>query len=235
MKRSQLPGFEFSRGVRTAKTGADVEIPISADALGALEELRLAHGCGGRLFPGFSEMRVRRAFDLAKKLAGITRRLRLHDLRHGLGSRLASRGVSLPVIGKLLGHSTYRMTERYARPDRASLVDAIGRLAPGFVFQRDIPGDTRRTVEVGRSVVPPAGFEPAIFTLKGRGQFGNREDTAGTAEGASESSGVAAGRWWQKDTLGDTPEPLAVDASGILFALLGTGRRAPAGMTWVTV
>jgi len=29
-------------------------------------------------------------------------------------------------------------------------------------------------------------------------------------------------------------EPLAVDRRGILYCLVGTGRRAPAGMTWVT-
>lgn len=40
--------------------------------------------------------------------------VRLHDLRHTWASVLLGRGVSLPVIGGLLGHSSPAMTARYA-------------------------------------------------------------------------------------------------------------------------
>jgi integrase len=40
--------------------------------------------------------------------------VRLHDLRHTYASVLASAGLSLPVIGGLLGHSTPSTTARYA-------------------------------------------------------------------------------------------------------------------------
>jgi integrase len=39
---------------------------------------------------------------------------RLHDLRHTYASVLASAGLSLPIIGALLGHSTPTTTARYA-------------------------------------------------------------------------------------------------------------------------
>jgi integrase len=39
---------------------------------------------------------------------------RVHDLRHTYASVLASAGLSLPVIGALLGHSTPTTTARYA-------------------------------------------------------------------------------------------------------------------------
>jgi integrase len=39
---------------------------------------------------------------------------RLHDLRHTYASVLASAGLSLPVIGALLGHTTATTTHRYA-------------------------------------------------------------------------------------------------------------------------
>jgi integrase len=39
---------------------------------------------------------------------------RLHDLRHTYASILASRGLSLPVIGALLGHTQPQTTARYA-------------------------------------------------------------------------------------------------------------------------
>jgi integrase len=40
--------------------------------------------------------------------------LRLHDLRHAYASVLASGGLSLPIIGALLGHTTPSTTARYA-------------------------------------------------------------------------------------------------------------------------
>jgi integrase len=46
----------------------------------------------------------------AAKLDGV----RLHDLRHTYASVLVSAGMSLPIIGSLLGHSTPVTTARYA-------------------------------------------------------------------------------------------------------------------------
>jgi integrase len=62
---------------------------------------------------------------------------RLHDLRHTYASVLASAGLSLPVIGALLGHSTPVTTHRYAHlfddPLRAATerASAIIRGEPG--------------------------------------------------------------------------------------------------------
>ena len=39
---------------------------------------------------------------------------RIHDLRHTFASRLASDGQSLPIIGRLLGHTQAQTTARYA-------------------------------------------------------------------------------------------------------------------------
>ena len=40
--------------------------------------------------------------------------LRIHDCRHSFASRALALGVSLPMIGRLLGHSEALTTERYA-------------------------------------------------------------------------------------------------------------------------
>jgi integrase len=40
--------------------------------------------------------------------------VRIHDLRHSFASVAAGAGMSLPVIGKLLGHSQPVTTARYA-------------------------------------------------------------------------------------------------------------------------
>jgi integrase len=39
---------------------------------------------------------------------------RLHDIRHTHASILASMGLSLPIIGALLGHTQVATTQRYA-------------------------------------------------------------------------------------------------------------------------
>ena len=48
-----------------------------------------------------------------RRVAEITG-VRLHDLRHSYASILASSGMSLPIIGALLGHTQASTTHRYA-------------------------------------------------------------------------------------------------------------------------
>jgi hypothetical protein len=69
----------------------------------------------------YSESTLRRYFAIAKQLAGITRRCRLNDLRHTFASNLASEGLSLLDIRDALGHTTVRMSERYAKPNEHAL------------------------------------------------------------------------------------------------------------------
>lgn len=108
------------------KTEREVVIPISAACDAALRECRARPVVGELVFVDeegapLSVTRIRRTFDLAKKLAGITRRVRLHDLRHTYGSSLASDGLSLAIISKVMGHTDQKTTARYARPDNRVL------------------------------------------------------------------------------------------------------------------
>ena len=57
------------------------------------------------------------------------RRIRWHDLRHSFASVGAAAGLSLPLIGALLGHRLPSTTQRYAHPGRNAKQDAIARLA----------------------------------------------------------------------------------------------------------
>jgi len=62
---------------------------------------------------------------------GITdRRLKMvpHVLRHTFASRLIRKGVALPVVQKLLGHSTIQMTMRYVQVEDDQCRSAIDAL-----------------------------------------------------------------------------------------------------------
>jgi integrase len=57
----------------------------------------------------------------AAKLVG----LRIHDLRHTYASKLIKRRVPLYEVSKLMGHSSIRMTERYAHLVQEQLESAV--------------------------------------------------------------------------------------------------------------
>ena len=63
--------------------------------------------------PGEAYKNLTRAWGTARVYAGLDD-VRLHDLRHSYASLAAGRGVSLQMIGKLLGHKVAATTMRYA-------------------------------------------------------------------------------------------------------------------------
>jgi integrase len=69
-----------------------------------------------------------RSWIVARAYGGL-QDVRLHDLRHSYASLAASKGVSLQMIGKLLGHKVAATTQRYAhlaRDAAAAVNDALG-------------------------------------------------------------------------------------------------------------
>lgn len=66
-------------------------------------------------------------FRIARERARMPH-VRFHDLRHTTASLLLAEGVSLPVIGAILGHSDMRTTQRYAHLAIDQLKDAMKRL-----------------------------------------------------------------------------------------------------------
>jgi integrase len=67
--------------------------------------------------------------------------VRVHDLRHNFASHLASNGISLQVVGKLLGHTQAATTMRYAHLQDAPLRDAANQF--GRIFTQTSKADKR--------------------------------------------------------------------------------------------
>ncbi|MDR6955215.1 integrase [Ancylobacter sp. 3268] len=91
--------------------------------------------------------------DLKKPWAALSKHagledVRLHDLRHTFASVGAAAGMSLPVIGGLLGHADAGTTLRYAHlqtdPVRAAADVIAGRISEAMNGKRTEPGGTVR-------------------------------------------------------------------------------------------
>ena len=113
-----------------SKTGAKV-VYLNAPARALLQELpRMADN--RRVIPGMRADSASAAIDNSwsrvRSAAGLGD-VRLHDLRHSFASVGAASGLSLPIIGALLGHKHAATTQRYAHlsadPLRAAN-DAVG-------------------------------------------------------------------------------------------------------------
>ncbi|GMU56650.1 MAG: hypothetical protein AMXMBFR33_57960 [Candidatus Xenobia bacterium] len=136
----------------------------------------------------------RHRFRAALKALGIEN-LRFHDLRHTCASWLVQQGETIQEVSRILGHSTTRMSERYAHLNDHSQQRAVSRLeakmasipgashaGPEVVLES---GENRANGEIGRpkasptrkqktppkqgfSLVEPHGFEPRTSSVQGR-------------------------------------------------------------------
>ena len=77
------------------------------------------------LIPGTHLVNLHKPWYRISKLADLED-VRLHDLRHSFASIGAASGLSLPLIGALLGHTQAQTTARYAHLVGDSLKDAAG-------------------------------------------------------------------------------------------------------------
>ena len=97
---------------------------------------------------------VSKPWSRIRKAAGISD-VRVHDLRRTVGSWLAAQGASLPMIGKVLNHSSVSTTAVYARlqlePVRAALeMNASKMLAVIDHAEKLPPSATRRQDDEAR-------------------------------------------------------------------------------------
>lgn len=128
-------------------------VPLSAPARQLLSEIHEKTGGGEFVFPGRHagehRVEIKRAWlDLCLTAKIVDSDLkptaRLHDLRHTYASVLASAGLSLPVIGALLGHSQPATTARYSHLMDDPLREATER-AGALVMPR---GDGGEVVQI---------------------------------------------------------------------------------------
>jgi integrase len=114
--------IDFAAGVWT-KPGSTTKqktlhrVPLSEASCRLLAEMRSQVGDDADwLFPvhgGTHRGHINAAWAALREAANVPD-ARLHDLRHTFATVLASSGLSLPIIGSLLGHTTAQTTMRYS-------------------------------------------------------------------------------------------------------------------------
>lgn len=70
---------------------------------------------------------VEKALRRYLRVAGVTRRVRFHDLRHTAGLRLANRGVPLQIIQDIMHHKDPRTTRIYTEVDSEVIAEVVDR------------------------------------------------------------------------------------------------------------
>jgi site-specific recombinase XerD len=74
--------------------------------------------------------------------------VRVHDLRHTYAAQLASAGLSLPIIGALLGHTQAATTQRYAHLMDDPLREATERV--GAIISGADGGERAEVIDLRR-------------------------------------------------------------------------------------
>ena len=149
----------------TSKTGRRV-IHLNGPALEVLAEIAVWRTDNPWVIKGAKQGRplvnIRKPWHRMRKAAGL-QDVRLHDLRHSFASVAVAGGLSLPMIGALLGHTQPATTARYAHlaadPLRAAAELIGARLRVGLTSpQEDSPEEMQAVRAKATAYSEPSPF-----------------------------------------------------------------------------
>lgn len=145
---AQLRWTAFDLDARTVATGRAYRSPLPPDVTSGLAALpRTGRGPFAGL-PGGSKRTDRIFTDLIGRTGVMD--LRLHDLRHSFAAIGAGAGLSLHMIGGLLGHSQAATTQRYAHLAADPLQDAADLIGRRLADAMGGTGEPATVIDIGR-------------------------------------------------------------------------------------
>ncbi|QHE86408.1 site-specific integrase [Hydrogenophaga sp. BPS33] len=110
-----------------SKSGRARNVPLSSAAVDVLASLPRFDGCS-YVVPNPSTLKpwgnLHHQWDAIRKRAGLDG-VRIHDLRHSFASNLVNSGRSIYEVGRLLGHTQVKTTQRYAHLSDTVLMSAM--------------------------------------------------------------------------------------------------------------
>ena len=129
LKVSDIDSGRMMLRVEQGKGQRDRDVMLSPHLLELLREWWKAARPRVWLFPGQNPInpvtarQLNRAVTVAKDLAGISKRVSPHTLRHSFATHLLEQGVDIRVIQVLLGHAKLETTALYTRVAVATVRD----------------------------------------------------------------------------------------------------------------
>ena len=129
LKVSDIDSQRMTLRVEQGKGQRDRYVMLSPQLLELLRDWWRAARPPVWLFPGqnpinpVTERQLNRAVTAAKNLAGISKRVSPHTLRHSFATHLLEQGVDIRVIQVLLGHAKLETTALYTRVAVATVRD----------------------------------------------------------------------------------------------------------------
>lgn len=125
-----IDGEAWLKTSRT-KTNTTVNVPLLPAAY-ELIELYSNHPTAvekGTIFPVISNQRMNGYLKEIADICGVTKRLTFHIARHTFATTITlSNGVPIESVSKMLGHTTIRTTQIYAKVIENKLSEDMGRL-----------------------------------------------------------------------------------------------------------
>ncbi|GAA0882169.1 site-specific integrase [Sphingobacterium siyangense subsp. cladoniae] len=114
-----------------AKTETSVRIPILPKAKELMEKYRddPRAGANGTVFPVITNQRMNGYLKEIAEICGISKDLTFHIARHTFATTVTlSNGVPIESVSKMLGHTSIRTTQIYAKVVESKLSEDMGRL-----------------------------------------------------------------------------------------------------------
>ena len=134
LRVGDIDSARMTMRVEQGKGGKDRYTVLSAHLLEALRAYWKIYHPTTWLFPSSSRPHpmdptgLQRAYQTAKRDAGITKPGDIHALRHAFATHLLEAGVDVHTIQRLLGHQSIQTTTRYWHLTHASLTTQATRL-----------------------------------------------------------------------------------------------------------
>ena len=135
----------WSKPASATKQKRRHRVPLVQDAITLLKRIRSQDTDSEYVFPSRNSRvrpigEVRKTWNKVIDTAEIENDIgtRIYDLRHTFATHLVASGQSLFSVGKLLGHSTTKVTERYAHADLDGLRAALGSMDQVFADANNV-------------------------------------------------------------------------------------------------
>ncbi|WP_316816622.1 site-specific integrase [Pedobacter nyackensis] len=104
--------------IKRRKTGVIIRLPLLEEAKSILHQYERDEFClrTDSLLPIFSNQKTNEYLKEIAALSGISRRLTFHMARHTFATTITlANGVPIETVSKMLGHSSLRQTQHYAK------------------------------------------------------------------------------------------------------------------------